>query len=92
MEVHYVDHIDPATLNGNRHVYEATSKAAPLVIVEAYRMAKAYSTPLVFWHNERVVYVDPHKYSLDDVRNGRWKDDPSIYDKPILPDYPPLPQ
>jgi hypothetical protein len=80
MEIRYSKDVDPAKLNGHRKAYEASLKAAPLVIVEAYRMAKAYGTDLVFDHNGRVAYVSPNKYSLEEIRSGAWKNDPSIYE------------
>jgi len=84
MEIRYSEDVDPATLNGFRKSYEASKKAAPLVIVEAYRMAKAYDTPLVFDHKGHVVYVNPNKYSLEEIRSGAWKNDPTIYE-PYVP-------
>jgi len=39
-----------------------------------------YHTPLVGEHNGRLAYIDPHKYSLEDIRAGFWKSDPGIYE------------
>ncbi|MBV8939752.1 MAG: hypothetical protein JO089_07955 [Alphaproteobacteria bacterium] len=80
MEICYGKDIDPASLNGFAATHEATAKAAPLAFAEAYRMAKAYHTPLVGEHNGRLAYIDPHKYSLEDILAGRWKSDPGIYE------------
>ena len=79
METRNINKVNPEKLNGNRHIFEAVRQALPLAFAEAYRMAKAYSTDLVSDYEGKTIYLNPEKYSLDDIRDGVWKDDPGIF-------------